>query len=98
MSDLELKPIHKFFRVTTSSIKFTKDINSDISSLHVYNNSSYKITLPLGFLGYCLTNRTIFLAEERAFRVNNILKGLDICKTTIRNEDLSISNIRNDSK
>ena len=44
MSDLEFKPIHKFFRVTISSIKYTKNTTSDIISLHVYSNSPYKIT------------------------------------------------------
>ena len=39
MSDLELKPIHKFFRITISSIKYMKHSNSDIISLHVYKNS-----------------------------------------------------------
>ena len=50
MSDLEFKPIHKFFRITISSIKYMKHSNSDIISLHVYNNSPYQITLPLGLL------------------------------------------------
>ena len=53
MSDFEVRPIHKFFKVTISSIKHMKNSNSDIISLHVYNNSPYKITLPLGLLGYC---------------------------------------------
>ena len=40
MSDLEFKPIHKFFRITVSSIKYMKHSNSDIIiSLHVQNNS-----------------------------------------------------------
>ena len=30
--------------------------NSDIISLHVYNNSPYQITLPLGLLGYFETS------------------------------------------
>ena len=30
MSDLEFKPIHKFFRITISSIKYMKHSNSDI--------------------------------------------------------------------
>ena len=59
MSDLEFEPIHKFFRVTISSIKHTKNTNSDIISLHVHNNSPYKLTLSLGLLGYCETNATI---------------------------------------
>ena len=32
MSDLEFRPIHKFFRVTISSIKYMKDSNSDMIS------------------------------------------------------------------
>ena len=48
MSDFEFRPIHKFSRITISSIKYMKNSNPDIISLHVYNNSPYKITLPLG--------------------------------------------------
>ena len=51
MSDLEFRPIHKFFRVKISSIKHMKDTNSHMISLHVYNISTYKITLQLGLLG-----------------------------------------------
>ena len=72
MSDLEFKPIHEFFRVTISSIKYMKDSNSDMISLYVYNNSPYKITLPLGLLGFCETNAIIFPTKEVAYRVNNI--------------------------
>ena len=39
MSDLEFRPIHKFFRVTISSIKFKKNSNSDMITLYIYNNS-----------------------------------------------------------
>ena len=39
MSDLDFKPIHKFFGGTVSSMKYTKNTNSDIILLHVYNNS-----------------------------------------------------------
>ena len=56
MSDLEFKLIHNFFRVTISSIKCMKNSNSDITSLHVYINSPYKITLSLRLLGYYETN------------------------------------------
>ena len=59
MSDLEFRPIHKFFRVTISSIKYKKNSNSDMITLYIYNNSPEKITLPLGLLGYCETNATI---------------------------------------
>ena len=45
-SDFEVKPIHKFFKITISSIKFLKNTNSDIISLHVYNNTPYQITFP----------------------------------------------------
>ena len=83
MSDLEVKPIHKFFRVTISSTKYTKNPKSDIISLHVYNNSPGKITLPLGFLGYCGTNATTSPTVEAAYRVNNILKILHICQSTL---------------
>ena len=35
MSDLEFRLIHKFFRVTISSINYMKDSNSDMISLHI---------------------------------------------------------------
>ena len=59
MSDLEFRPIHTFFRVLIPSIKYMKDSNSDLISLHICYNSSYKITLPLGLSGYFETNATI---------------------------------------
>ena len=76
-SHLEFKPIHKFFRVTISSIKYAKHTNTDIIALHVYQNSSYKITFPLSHLGYCNTNTTFYPTQERAYRVINISKLLD---------------------
>ena len=69
MSDLEFRPIHKFFRVTISSIKYMKDSNSDMISLHIYNKSPYKINLTLGLLGYCETNATISPTKEIAYSV-----------------------------
>ena len=93
MSDFEFKPIHKFFKITISSIKYLKNSNSDIISLHVYNNTPYQVTLPLGLLGYCETNATISPIHEKAYRVNNILQLLDICQSTILNEELSINKI-----
>ena len=98
MSDLEFKPNHKFFRVTISSIKCTKNTNSDINSLHAYNNSLYKIPLPLGLLGFCETNATTSPTLEVSYRVNNFLKFLDVCQSTILNEELSINNITSDNK
>ena len=58
MSDFEFKPTHKFFKSTISSIKYSKNTNSDIISLYVYNNTPYQVTLPLGLLGYCCYNFT----------------------------------------
>ena len=66
MSDLDFKQIQKFFRVITASIKYAKKYKkSDLIFLQVYNNSPYKITLPLGLLGYCETNATNSFANRR---------------------------------
>ena len=46
MPDFEFKPIHKFFKITISPIKYLKNTNSDIISTHVYNNTLYQVTLP----------------------------------------------------
>ena len=98
MSDFEFKPIHKFFKITISSIKYLKKENSDIISLHVYNNTPFRITLPLGLLGYCETNATTSPVNEVAYRVINILQLLDICQSTILDEELSIINIISNEK
>ena len=98
MSDLEFKPIHKFFRVKISSIKYMKHSNTDIISLHIYNKSPYQIILPLGLLGYCETNATTSPTKEVAYQVNNILQLLDICQSTILDEELSINNIISNEK
>ena len=58
MSDFEFRPIHNFFKITISSIKYVKNTNSDTIPLHVYNNTPNRITLPLGLLGNCETNAT----------------------------------------
>ena len=47
-----------------------KDSSSDMISLHIYNNSSYKLTSPQGLLGYCETNATISPTKEIAYRKN----------------------------
>ena len=75
-----------------------KNTNSDIISLHVYNKTPYQITLPLGLLGYCETNATTSPINEVAYRVNNILQLLDICQSTILDEELSINNIISNEK
>ena len=98
MSDLEFRPIHKFFRGIISSLKYMKNSNSDINSLHVYNNSPYEINLPLELLGYCETNATTSPTKKAAYRVNNFLQLLDICQSTILDEDLSINNIISSGK
>ena len=81
-----------FLRVPISSIKYMKESNTDMISLHINNNSPYKITLPLGLLGYCETNATISPTKGIAYRVNNNLQLLDICQSTILNKELSINN------
>ena len=98
MSDFEFKPIHKFFKITISSIKYLKNTNSDIILLHVYNNTPDQKTLPLGLLGYCETNATISPIHEVAYRVNNILQLLYICQSTILDEELSMNNIVSNGK
>ena len=76
-----------------------KNSNSDIISLHVYNNSPYQITLPPGLTGYCETNATTSPINEVAYSVNNKLQLLDICQLTILNEELSRNNkISNEKK
>ena len=97
ISNLDSKPIHKFFRVTISSIKYMKNTKSDIFSLHVHNNSPYKISLHLGLSGYFETNATISPTLEVTNRVNNILKLLDICQSAILHEELSYNNIIGDN-
>ena len=98
MSDLEFKHIQKNFLITISSIKYMKNSNSDIISLHVYNNSPYQRTLPLGLLGYCETNATTSPTNEVAYRVNNILQLLDICQSTFLDEELSKNNKKSNKK
>ena len=75
-----------------------KNTNSDIISLHVYNITPNRKTLPLGILGYCETNATTSPVKEIAYRVNNILQLLDICQSTILDEELSINNILSNEK
>ena len=64
----------------------------------MYNNTPYQIKLPLGFLGYCETNATTSPINEVAYRVNNRLQLLDICQSTILDEELSINNIISNKK
>ena len=66
-----------------------KDSNSDRICLQIYNISPYKLTLPLGLLSYCETNATISPTKEIAYRVNTILQLLDICQSTIHDEEMS---------
>ena len=98
MSDFEFRPIHKFFKITISSIKYGRNTNSDIISLHVYNNTPNKVTIPLELLGYSETNATTSPVKKIAYRVNNILQILDICQSTILEEELSINNIISNEK
>ena len=75
-----------------------KNSNSDIISLHLYNNSPCQITLPLGLLGYCETNATTSPIIEVAYRFSNILQLLDISQSTILDEELSINKIMTNKK
>ena len=94
MSNLENKPIHKIFRVTISSFKYAKNTNTDIISQYVYNNSPCKLTITLGLLGYCETNATFHLTQERSIRVNKTLKLTDICQSTILDEEIYLYKIK----
>ena len=74
-----------------------KDSNTDtIHSLYICNNSPYK--KPLGILGNCEINATISPTKEIAYRVKNVLQLLDICQSTILDEELSIKNILSNEK
>ena len=92
ISDLEIKPTHKLYWETISSMKYMINTNSDITSLHVNINSPNKLTLPLGHIGYCETDAKISPTIEKASRVNNFLKLLDICQSTVLKDELSIIN------
>ena len=98
MSDFEFKPIHKTFKITISSKKYWKNTNSDIMPLHMYKKTPYQVTLPLGLLGYCETNASISPINEVTYRVNKIHQLLEICQSTILDEELSINNIISNEK
>ena len=86
----------KFYHIYNQQRKYLKPLSgNDIISLHVNNNSSYQITLPLG---HCETNATTLRTNEVANRVYNILQLLDICQSTILDEELSINNVINNEK
>ena len=99
MSDPEFKPIHTIHTsYYKSSIKYAKDTNTDIIYIHVYNNSLYKITL---LLGSCETNATFHPPEKRAIKVDNNLKLLDTCQSTIFYEELSkltLNRVQNETR
>ena len=98
MSEFEFKPSHKFFKITISPIKYVKNKNSDIISLHVYHITPNRKTVPLGLLEYCETKATTSSKKEIAYRVNNILQLLDICQSTLLDEELSINNVISNEK
>ena len=52
----------------------------------------------MGLLGYCETIATTSPINEVAYRVNIILQLLDICQSTILDEELSINNIISNEK
>ena len=69
MSVLEFRPIHKYFRVTLSSVRYAKNTNSDTiaSTTCIYQ-----------------------------FTIQN--SPINICQTTVLNEEFPNNNITNDSK
>ena len=99
MPDLELKPIHKFFRVTISSIKYTKknkfryNLFTRMQQFTIQTHISSRTSRILQQY-----NTTSYPKEERAFRLNNIFRLLDNCQSTILYEELSINNKTNNSK
>ena len=66
MSDFEFKPIHKFFKITISSIKYLKNSNSDIISLHIY-----QYTLSSNF-----TFRTFRLLRNQRYNITDTRKSI----------------------
>ena len=87
-----------FFPSNNFIYQIPEDLNSDMISLHIYTNSSYKIRLPLRLLGYSETNTTISSTKETAYRVNNILQLLDICQSTVLDKELSINILLSNEK
>ena len=67
MSDLEFKPVNKFFRETSSSIK-CKKLQIQTISLYTYTTIHHINHTPLGLLGYCKPNATVHPTEEKAVR------------------------------
>ena len=82
-----------FYIVMISSIKHAKDISKDVKALKVYNKSPYKITHSLEFLWYRETDASFLPTHEIAFKANKVLKLLDICQSTILNDEISKNNI-----
>ena len=79
--------------------KFYPIYNQQRKHLKPLSGNIYKFSIKLlGLLGYCETNATISPVHEKAYRVNNILQLLDICQSTILNEELSINNIISNEK
>ena len=77
----------------------TLKIQTQIQELYMYIiKSPYKNTSPLEPLEYCKTIATFHTTQERAIRVNNILKLLDIFQSTVLNKVISIRKTRNGSK
>ena len=95
MSDLETNLI-TIFRVKFSSIKSTKNLNTDVIAEHIYNKYPYKIALPLGLLKHCETNAILYPTQEKTYRVNDIVKLLfSFLYSAILNEKLLLMNRNN---
>ena len=58
----------------------------------------HHIKSPYPYCGYCESNATSSPTKEVAYRVDNILQLLDICQSTILDEELSINIIISNEK
>ena len=78
MSDLDSNLIHKFFRLRFSSIKNEKRYRPTCNILtRIYEFTIKKLLS--GVLRFCVTNAKFNPTTEKAFRVKDNLKLIDIC-------------------
>ena len=76
----------------------TQKIKTQIWFLYTYTKILHINSHTSGILCYCEIKATFFPTKEIAYKINNILKLLDICQSTILNEELSIIRIISDRK
>ena len=94
MSDFEFKPIHKFFQNHNlinkifEKLEFRYYFLTCIQQYTLPSNITFRTFRLLRNQRYNITN-----TRKKHIGVNNILQLLDICQSTILNEELSINNI-----